>query len=158
MLLAGAELEIELSALLWNLLAYTKTCPTSSPHYQVNEIEWEKCRNRPERKKQLSRLVVTTSQNAMSLISGKNEGTARGNCHKCRVMLEEQVLSVDLQGWGDMVMTSHTGTWINHSCTAQEQLQIPQGHSWVSWQIKDISLHSWRMISPRSFFKNTEPI
>lgn len=46
-----AELEIEVPALLWNLLVYTKTCPASSPHYQVNGIEWENCRNCLERKK-----------------------------------------------------------------------------------------------------------
>lgn len=126
-----AELEIEMSALLWNLLVYTKTCPASSPHYQVNEIEWENCRNRPGRKNNYPGWWSQPHKNTVWLISGKNEGTARGNHHKCRVTLEKQDLSLDLQGWGAMVMTSHAGSWINHPCTAQELLQIPQGQSWV---------------------------
>lgn len=150
--------ELELSALLWNLLVYTKTCPTSSLHYQVNEIEWENWRNRPERKTQLLRLVVTTSQKQSVTHPCQNEGSARGNCHKCRVMLEKQVLSLDLQGWGDMVMTSHAGPWINHSSTVQEQLQIPQGQSWVSREIKDISLHLQEWFHQEVTLNNTTPV
>lgn len=57
----------------------------------------------------------------------KEEGSARGNCHKCRVTTEKQVLSLEVQGLGDTVVTSHTGTWINHSPTAQQQLRVPEG-------------------------------
>jgi len=34
------------------------------------------------------------------LISGRNESSARGNCHKCRVRMEKQVLSLEFQGLG----------------------------------------------------------
>lgn len=131
----------------------TKTCPASSPHYQVNEIERENCRNRPERKNNYRSWWSWPHKNTMWLTSGKNEGPARGNCHKGRVMLEKQDLSLDLQGSGAMAMTSHAGPWINHSCTAQEQLQIPQGQSWVSQEMKDISLHLQEWFHQEVFFK-----
>lgn len=68
-------------------------------------------------------------------------------------MLEKQDLSLDLQGSGAMAMTSHAGLWINHSCTAQEQLQIPQGQSWVSQEMKDISPHLQEWFHQEVFFK-----
>lgn len=147
--------ELEMSALLWNLLVCTKTCPSSSPHYQGSEFEWENCRNRPGRKNNYPGWWSQPHRNTEWLISGKKEGAARGNRHKCRVMLEKQ----DWQSWGAMVMTSHAGSWINHSCTAQEQLQIPRARvGYKGWEIKEISLHLQQWSHQEVSFNNTIPM
>lgn len=95
-----AELEIEMSALLWNLLVYTKTCPASSPHYQVNGIEWENCRNCLERKKQLLRLVVATSQKHNVTYLWKKWRYSKRKLSQMQGHAGEARFILDLQGWG----------------------------------------------------------